>query len=45
MHKDGGIDRLKGIVYDINHTILERSEFLSDNIYIFNRETKQLAIA
>lgn len=45
MHKNDDTDRLRDMVYDINRTILDRSEFLSDNVYIFNRETKQLAIA
>lgn len=45
LHKNGDIDHLKCMVYDINRTILEPSEFLSDNVYIFNRQTGQLAIA
>ena len=45
MHKNDDIGRLRDMVYDINRTVLDRSEFLSDNVYIFNRESKQLAIA
>lgn len=45
LHKNGDIDHLKCMVYDINRTILEPSEFLSDNVYLFNRQSKQLTIA
>lgn len=45
LRKNGDIDQLKCMVYDINRTILDRSEFLSDNVYLFNRQNKQLTIA
>lgn len=45
LHKNGDIDHLKCMVYDINRTLLEPSEFLSDNVYLFNRQNKQLTIA
>lgn len=45
LHKNGDIDQLKHMVYDINRTVLDRSEFLSDNVYLFNRQNKQLTIA
>lgn len=45
MHKNGDIDFLKYTVQDSNRTILDRSEFLSDNVYLFNKQNKQLTIA
>ena len=39
------LDSLKEMVYDVNRTILDRSEFLSDNVYVYNRQDKQLIIA
>lgn len=39
------MDSLKEMVYDINRTILNPSEFLSDNVYVYNRQDKQLIIA
>ena len=38
------LDSLKEMVYDVNRTILDRSEFLSDNVYVYNRQDKQLII-
>ena len=38
------MDSLKEMVYDINRTVLDRSEFLSDNVYVYNRQDKQLII-
>lgn len=45
LHKNSDISAHKEMVHDVNRTMLERSEFLSDNVYIFSRENKQLMIA
>ena len=39
------IDCLRATVYDINRTMVNRSDFLSDNVYYFYRKAKQLTIA
>lgn len=45
LHQNNSIDYLKETVYDANRTILDHSEFLSDNVYIYNRMNRQLVIA
>lgn len=45
MQRHKGLDALKQMVYDINRTVLSRSDFLSDNVYIYNRRDKQLNVA
>ena len=45
LHQSKNIDCLKEMVYDLNRTILDQSEFLSDNVYIYNRMNRQLVIA
>ena len=45
LQEKSNLDSLKEMVYDINRTVLDRSEFLSDNVYVYNRQDKQLIIA
>ena len=45
LQEKSNLDSLKEMVYDINRTILNPSEFLSDNVYVYNRQDKQLIIA
>lgn len=45
LQEKSNLDSLKEMVYDVNHTVLDRSEFLSDNVYVYNRQDKQLIIA
>ena len=44
LQEKSNLDSLKEMVYDINRTVLDRSEFLSDNVYVYNRQDKQLII-
>ena len=44
LQEKSNLDSLKEMVYDINRTILNPSEFLSDNVYVYNRQDKQLII-
>lgn len=44
-HAGSSIESLKATVYDINRTILDWSDFLSDNVYIYSRQNKGLMIA
>ncbi len=45
LHKNDDIPSHKEAVYDTNRYILEPSQFLSDNVYLFRRQDKQIAIA
>ena len=45
LHKDDDIPSHKETVYDANRYILEPSQFLSDNVYLFSRKDKQITIA
>lgn len=45
LHKSNSIESLREMVYDSNRTMLDRSEFLSDNVYLYNRNDRQLMIA
>ncbi|MCH5248492.1 MAG: hypothetical protein J1E98_01100 [Lachnospiraceae bacterium] len=40
-----GLSELKDMVYSVNRTVLDSEEFLSDNVYLYSRETKQITIA
>ena len=44
-HLDSDMNSFKSMVYEVNHMVLDSSEFLSDNVYIFSRQTKKLMIA
>lgn len=39
------LNELKGMVYQVNRTQLTREEFLSDNVYLYRRETDSIEIA
>ena len=39
------VDELKNMVQDVNRTEVADNEILSDNVYFYNRVTKELAIA
>lgn len=45
LHKDDDIPSHKETVYDANRYLLEPSQFLSDNVYLFRRQGGQLVIA
>lgn len=45
LQKSNSIEALREIVYDSNRTMLEPSEFLSDNVYLYSRKDRQLIIA
>lgn len=45
LQKSGSMDSMRKMVCDINCTELERSEFLSDNVYLYSRQDRQLMIA
>lgn len=45
LQKSNSIEDLREIVYDSNRTMLEPSEFLSDNVYLYSRKDRQLIIA
>lgn len=45
LHKNDDIASHKETVYDANRCLLEPSEFLSDNVYLFSRQDKQIMIA
>ena len=42
--KEQGIKTYRGIVKDVNATQLEPEDFLSDNIYFYNKGTGRLKI-
>ena len=39
------LEYLYRMVYEVNHTVLEPGEFLSNSVYRFSRETRELSIA
>lgn len=43
--EQGDMDALREIVHVCNQTQVEREEFLSDNVYIFKRQDKQLIVS
>ena len=45
LQEKSNLDSLKEMVYDINRTILNPSEFLSDNVYIYSRQNRNILIA
>ena len=45
LQKSNNMDSLREMVCDINRTVLDRSEFLSDNVYIYSRQNRNILIA
>lgn len=45
LQKSNKMDSLREMVCDINRTVLDRSEFLSDNVYIYSRQNRNILIA
>ena len=45
LQKSNNMDSLREMVCDINRTVLDRSEFLSDNVYIYGRLNRNILIA
>lgn len=45
LQKSNSIESLREMVCDVNRTMLDRSEFLSDNVYLYSRNDRQLMIA
>lgn len=45
LQKSNSIESLREMVCDVNRTMLDRSEFLSDNVYLYSRDDRQLMIA
>lgn len=44
LQKSSNMDSMREMVYDVNRTELNKSEFLSDNVYLYNRQNRQLII-
>lgn len=45
LQKNNSKESLREMVYDANRTMLDQSEFLSDNVYLYSRNDRQLMIA
>lgn len=45
LQKSNSIESLREMVCDVNRTMLDQSEFLSDNVYLYSRNDRQLMIA
>lgn len=45
LQKNSSKESLREMVYDVNRTMLDQSEFLSDNVYLYSRKDRQLMIA
>lgn len=45
LQKNCSKESLREMVYDVNRTMLDQSEFLSDNVYLYSRKDRQLMIA
>lgn len=45
LQKNNSKESLREMVYDANRTMLDQSEFLSDNVYLNSRNDRQLMIA
>ena len=45
LQKSNNIESLREMVCDVNRTMLDQSEFLSDNVYLYSRNDRQLMIA
>ncbi len=45
LQKSNSIESLREMVCDVNRAMLDRSEFLSNNVYLYSRNDRQLMIA